>query len=242
MSKLPNAPLVEIILELRWDVKNKSELSKIQYLYGDIYSELKQKYPHRESIVPPEIPIEVLINQPVHRFRIGLNQYPLFQVGPGIITLNTIDKTYFWEEFSQDYDALVDSFLRVYPFTNNEKLTPSILFIDFFPFDFNKGDVYEYISHKFNITYKQSFLDNNRIPIDLNIGFFYELSSGNLSINFVKGKNNQNQEGIILQTRINGKPLNAKRTEVSSWINEAHDICSDLFKKLTEGDLFESFK
>jgi len=241
MSKLPNAPLIEIILELRWDVKNKNELSKVQYLYGDIYSELKHKYPYRESIVPPEIPIEVFINQPVHRFRKAINQYPLFQVGPGIITLNTTDKTYFWEEFSKSYDELVDSLLKVFPFGSEEKLTPSILFIDFFPFDFNLDDVYTYISEKFNISYKQSFLENQFLPIDLNIGFFYELPNGKLSITFQKGKNNLFQDGIVLQTRMSGKPISSKRSEVSLWTMEAHDICSDLFKSLTEGELYESF-
>ena len=78
---------------------NKSDLSKVQYLYGDLYSELKQKYPHRESIVPTEIPLDILINQPVHRFRSAPNDYPLFQVGPGIITLNTTDSKYYWNTF-----------------------------------------------------------------------------------------------------------------------------------------------
>ncbi|HPH00719.1 MAG TPA: TIGR04255 family protein, partial [Tenuifilaceae bacterium] len=89
MSKLPKAPLVEVVFELRWQIINKVDLSKIPYLYGDIYSQLKNKYPFRESIVPPEIPIDILINQPVHRFRTAPNDYPLFQVGTGIITLNT---------------------------------------------------------------------------------------------------------------------------------------------------------
>jgi len=48
--------------------------------------------------------------------------------------------------------------------------------------------------------------------------------------------------GIVLQTRINGNPLEANEKEISNWINKSHDICSDLFKKLTEGKLYESFK
>lgn len=242
MSKLPKAPLVEIVLELRWKITNKSDLSKIQYLYGDIYSELKNKYPFRESIVPTEIPIDILINQPVHRFRTAPNDYPLFQVGPGIITLNTIDKKYFWDMFSKDSEELVVSFLKVFPIDINEKLTPSILFLDFFPFDFAKQDVYEFVNEKFNIVFHQSFVENGKYPMDINIGFYYEISIGDLSITFQKGKNTSQQDGIVLQTRINGKPLNSNKEEISSWIEKSHDICSDLFKKLTEGELYESFK
>lgn len=242
MSKLPKAPLVEIVLELRWNIINKSDLLKIQYLYGDIYSELKNKYPHRESTVPTEIPIDILINQPIHRFRTAPNDYPLFQVGPGILTLNTIDKKYFWDAFSKDSEELVVSFLKVFPFDLHEKLTPSILFLDFFPFDFDKHDVNEYINERFNVVFHQSFIENEKYPKDLNIGFYYEISIGDLSITFLKGKNTSQQDGIVLQTRINGKPLNPNKEEISSWIEKSHDMCSDLFKKLTQGELYESFK
>lgn len=43
MSKLPNAPLIEVVIELRWQITQKNELTGIQYLYGDLYNELKDK-------------------------------------------------------------------------------------------------------------------------------------------------------------------------------------------------------
>lgn len=242
MSKLPKAPLLEVVLELRWKIINKTDLSKVQYLYGDVYNELKRKYPFRESITPPEIPMDILINQPVHRFRTAQNDYPLFQIGPGIITLNTVDSKYFWETFSKDSEELVSSFLEVYPFQSGEKLKPSVLFLDFFPFNFEETDVYKYVNEKFNIQFGQSFVENVKNPKDIHLGFYYEVPLGDLSILFSKGKNNQQQDGIALQTRINGTPLNPDIKEIISWIDQSHEICSDLFKKLTEGELYESFK
>jgi uncharacterized protein (TIGR04255 family) len=241
MSKLPNAPLIEIVLELRWKITNKVDLSKIQYLYGDIYNELKHKHPYRENIQPPEIPIEVLLNQPVHRFRTAQNDYPLFQVGPGIITLNTIDSKYFWESFYNDSSELVNTFLNVFPIKNGEKLTPSILFLDFFPFNFKENDVYKFISDKFNVKFEQSFIKNVSNPKDVNLGFYYEISLGDLSVVFHKGNSNH-KEGIVLQTRINGAAISPDLDNIKLWIGQAHDTCSDLFKKLTEGKLYESFK
>ena len=41
MSKLPKAPLVEVVFELKWDIKIKSDLDDFQYLYGDLYANLK---------------------------------------------------------------------------------------------------------------------------------------------------------------------------------------------------------
>ena len=78
--------------------------------------------------------------------------------------------------------------------------------------------------------------------MNINLGFYYELPIGALSITFQKSKSNNQQDGIVLQTRINGNPLNVKKEEISDWINKSHEICSDLFKKLTEGELYESFK
>ena len=242
MSKLPNAPLNEVVLELRWKITNKSDLTKIQYLYGDIYNVLKNKYPCRESIAPPEIPMEILINQPVHRFRVAQNDYPLFQVGPGIITLNTIDDKYYWEIFSDDIEELLRSFLLVYPFQTNEKLTPSILFIDFFPLNFKEDNVHDFVNENFNFVFKQNFIKTSNNPMDVNIGFFYEISLGDLSVTFLKGKDNKQSEGIVVQTRINGISLNPEITEIKAWIDESHNVCSELFKKLTEGKLYESFK
>lgn len=242
MSKLLKAPLVEIILELRWKVTNKSDLTKIQYLHGDIYSLMKDKYPYRESVVPVEIPIEILINQPIHRFRSAANDYPLFQVGPGVLTLNTIDEKYFWDKFSEDLDELVDSFLKIFKLDENEKFAPSIIFIDFFSFDFDNNDVYEFINQKFNIKISQSFIELNGYPNDVNIGFHYETILGDLSVIFQKGKNSKQENGIVIQTKVSCKTINPAREDILDWFEKSHELCSDIFKKLTHGELYESFK
>ena len=239
MSKLPKAPLVEVVIELRWQITNKNELAGIQYLYGDIYNELKEKYPFRESILPVEFPMEMTINQPVHRFRAERDGYPLFQVGPGILTLNTIDSKYYWEALFKDASELIENFFKVY--TLNKDISPGILYIDFFPFNFEKQDVHEFINHRFNVTFGQSFFENDNFPTDFNMGFAYNINLGDLRINFQKGKNN-NIDGILLQTRINGKSLNPNQKNINNWFNQAHSLSSNLFKQLIEGELYQSFK
>jgi uncharacterized protein (TIGR04255 family) len=239
MSKLPKAPLVEVVIELRWKITSKEELAGVQYLYGDLYNELKKKYPFRESILPVEVPIEMTINQPVHRFRAEKGGYPLLQVGPGVITLNTIDAKYYWNSFFNDAKELIQTFFNVHPVEN--KIAPALLYIDFFPFDFSGNNVHDYINQQFNITFGQSFFETEKFPTDFNMGFAYNIDLGDLRVNFQKGKN-QNTEGILLQTRINGKPAAPNYENLNNWLNEAHEILSNLFMQLTEGDLYESFK
>jgi uncharacterized protein (TIGR04255 family) len=239
MSKLPKAPLVEVVIELRWKITSKEELAGVQYLYGDLYNELKKKYPFRESILPVEVPMEMTMNQPVHRFRAKKGGYPLLQVGPGIITLNTIDAEYYWNTFFKDAKELIQTFFNIHPINNT--IAPAILYIDFFPFDFHENNVHEFINQKFNVTFGQSFFETEKLPTDFNMGFAYNIDLGDLRVNFQKGKNN-GTEGILLQTRINGKQVALNYENINNWLNEAHELSSNLFKQLTKGGLYESFK
>jgi len=240
MSKLKNAPLIEVIFELRWGISNSDDLAKAQYIYGDLYNELKEFYPYREAIVPAEVPIEMLINKPIHRFRKAKNDYPLCQVGPGIITHNTIDKHYFWNKFYENTTKLIEAFSNV--FHLNEKITTSLLYIDLIPFDFTSKDVYKFINDHFNIEFKQSFFEEISQPFDLNFGFYYKTKFGNLELTFRRGRKNENEEGILLQTRLNSNNMNTDKTEILNWLENAHYTCSNTFKKLISTNLYNSFK
>jgi len=241
MSKLPNAPLLEVVFELTWDNRNKNELKDFQYLHGDLYSKLKHKYPNRISLVPPEVPYEVLIKKVVHQFRKSKNGYPLFQVGPGILTLNTIDDEYYWEIFYNNASELLNTFIDVNPFDENKNYHPNLNYYDFFPFDFENHNVYDYLNEKFNITFKQNFLNVEVNPNGLNIGFYYKTSLGNINVNFRRGKAH-NRDGIVLQTKLLGQAYKLNKEALLYWLSEAHKFCSETFKNLTEGELYESFK
>ncbi|WP_395076487.1 TIGR04255 family protein [Flavobacterium sp.] len=242
MSKLPKAPLIEVVLELKWEILNKEDINELQYLHGDLYSKLNDKYPFRENILPYDIPLDILANQPVYRFRSSENGYPLVQLGPGIITLNTTDEYYEWGKFSNLSVMLFEKFSQVYSKFNLKKYSPSLLYLDFFPFDFEKNNVYEFINNNFSIVINQSFLENKGNPKQVNFSFDYQLENDDLSVVFQKGINSQGIDGIILQSRINGGLIGADLKLINDWVNSAHETVSEIFKKITEGRLYESFK
>jgi uncharacterized protein (TIGR04255 family) len=241
MSKLPNAPLLEVIFELRWQIRQKSDLTKYQYLLGDLYSSLKDIYPIRESLAPPEVPTDILINNPVHRFRKERNQYPLVQLGPGVLTLNTTDNNYFWEEFYELAKKLNQEFFSVFP-VENEAFKSNLLYIDFFKFDFKNQNVNEFINDSFNINIEQGFIKKTGNPFHLDLGFYYETDLGNLSVTLKKGKNEDKEDGIVMQTTLRGQESMETVENVLSWLNRSHDFSSDLFKEITKGKLYNSFK
>ncbi len=241
MSRLPNAPLVEVVFELRWQIQDKSDLLSFQYLFGDLYSELKNKYPVRESLTPPEIPLDVFINQPIYRYRIEKEKYPLYQIGPGILTVNTIDEVYFWDDFYKSSEEILDTFIGIGSFDKELKFKPSLLYFDFFPFDFSSDNVHDFLNEKFNITFKQNFMDES-IPTNLNLGFYYKTKIGDIATTFQKGKNNKKNDGIVLRTKIDGLSYKLNKNDLLKWINDAHKLSSQSFKELTKGKLYETFK
>jgi len=242
MSRLPNAPLVEVLIELRWKIKSKEDLTKVQFLYGDIYAELKNKYPHRETIIPVEIPIELTINQPAYRFRVEKDKYPLYQVGPGVFTVNTIHEIYDWETFYAQCDELIEKFLGVYSFKKDELINPTIQYLDFFPINFNQENVIDFVNKRFKVKLEQSFIQNPGLPTDINLAFSFNSKPGNLLVFFQKGRNSKGQEGILLQTKVTGNGILGEKDLILEWLDNAHNMCSESFKKLTAGELYESFK
>jgi uncharacterized protein (TIGR04255 family) len=241
MSKLPNAPLVEVIFELRWKVTDKEELTKCQYLHGDLYASLKDHYKFREALIAPEVPIELYLNAPAHRFRVAQNDYPLVQVGPGLITLNTVDSKYIWEDYEEQIKNVIKIFLEVYQFNSQQEISLSLQYFDFFKFNFESNNVFDFISNNLNITVKQNFFDNSNNPNNINLGFHYNTDLGSLSISVIRGIDIAKSDGIIMQTNIKSKLIKPDLNLVNDWLGKSHEFCSTLFKDMTKGTLYESF-
>ncbi len=242
MSKLPNAPLLEVIFEIRWKILDKNGLDKYQYLHGDLFAELKQEYPFRESLVNPEFPLEVFINKPMYRFRTKEAGYPLYQVGPGIISLNTIDEEYRWENFYERAEQLISSFFEVFTFSEDDQIDLGLIYVDFFRLDFNHENVHDFINNNLNIKISQGFYETEERPKNISLSFDYETSFGELKVFLRKGKNIKKEEGVIMHTTVVGKEKSPNQETILSWLNQTHEFCSQLFKDITKEELYNSFK
>lgn len=241
MSNLSKAPLIEVIFEIRWGMKSKEQLAKYQYLVGDLYSLVKIKYPFRESVNPPEFPIEFLINAPVHRFRTEAEKYPLIQIGPGLLTLNTINENYVWEQYELEAFELTKNFLSVSEFDKSENLTLALHYFDFIKFDFQNSDVEQFLKENLNLQIQQYFFKNNNNPNYINVNFNYNTELGSFSVSINRGQNKGN-EGILIQTSITKLGLFPNQNDIREWLNNSHEFCSSIFKDMTQGNLYNTFK
>lgn len=243
MSKLPNAPLLEVIFEIKWDITDKSDIVDFQYLHGDLYSNLKDRYPHRESLVPPELPFDVVRGAPVFRFRADKNSYPLVQIGPGLLTINTIDSKYFWKEFRAEASNVLSILNEIYPKRKDLNLSPALTYIDFFDYDKKKMNSIDFVNNNLKLNITEGFINETKAELkDINFKFNYKVKNSILSLNLSDGKVNNDKEGIVLQTKVIGKKDKYSKDELETWIDTSHELSSDIFKSLTKGKLFESFK
>lgn len=240
MSKLKNAPLLEVIFELRWRMLDKSHWEKYPYLQGDLYTFLKERYPIRELLVSGEVPQELLVNKPIYRFK-NKNRYPLFQVGPGLLTLNTIEEKYNWQNYSKDIEELCEVFFKVYDFENEERVIPSLSYFDFLKVDWKENNVLEYISENLNLKVEKRFYMSDNPPNSFSWNIGYPTSLGNITLRIDAGSNNKKEKGLIVQTQLIGLENEPKLTSLRDWLNDAHEVCSKLFKDLTQGSLYNSF-
>lgn len=241
MSRLPNAPLIEVIFELRWEIDTKEKLEKCRFLLGDLYAETKEQYPFREPLVPVDYPIELLLKKPIARFRTKEDDYPLIQVGPGIITLNTTDSSYDWNEYKELAIDVVGKLFKVYKFESDEYISLSLKYLDFFPLDFDEEDAFQFFTNNLHLPIEQRFFEGSSFPKTLNIGFAYEIEEDAFVFHASKG-NNEGREGVITQISYANASLVPNNKEIVSWLDKAHIFVSERFKKMTQGELYDSFQ
>ena len=117
---LKNKPLVEAIFELRWkleDDKNAIGIKKdphYKILVGRVYDNVKGNYPYYSQLPTAHMPDEIAGYVVQHQFRKAKDKWPLIQLGPGIITLNSTND-YVWENFEKNMLDLLDVLFKSYP-------------------------------------------------------------------------------------------------------------------------------
>lgn len=242
MSKLPKAPLIEVIFEIKWSVQDNKEAQEVQYLHGDLYPLLKSIYPFRET-VNTHVPVElILAHAPSHRFRTAVNDYPLVQVGPAIVTINTIDSKYYWEDYEARIMAVIENLQKVYTFKPHHNVHLALTYIDLLKFDFEKGDVLKFLEEYLNISIKQDFYKGQAVAANVFLALNYLTEQGSLNMVIGRGKDKKGFDGITINTNLVKGNITPEIPLIKDWLNKSHELCSSLFKEMTKGKLYDSFK
>ncbi len=253
-KKFTNPPLVEAIFELRWFLKEIGQDIKIdphyKVLVGSLYSNLKDIYPFHEQLISASMPDEMACYVVQHRFRTGKDQWPLVQIGPGIVTLNSTTE-YRWIDFKDRLSKLLDNLLQVYPDIQNFDVSNILMrYINAMPFDYNAASVFDYLSKnmKININLNQELFKNTEVvtlPVgfDIKCAFPASKPQGNIHLRLTRGKKD-NSDALIFEIifKTLSKYVPKQNHDILDWVYQAHDVIEDWFLKLIEGELERSFK
>ncbi|MBI4848297.1 MAG: TIGR04255 family protein [Nitrospirae bacterium] len=253
-KRLENKPLVEAIFELRWELKEIGQGIKVdphyKILVGSLYSKLKEEYPHHEPLPASSLPDDMAGYVIQHRFRKGENEWPLIQIGPGILTVNDT-AGYIWEDFEKKVLAAVTSLFESYPQPENIKINSLLLrYIDAVEFNYQSDNIFKFLLNHMKTgikLYPDLFngtgVESVPASFDWRFSFPCKKPEGIIHLRFIRGKK-ANADGLIWETMVQSTEGKASQisNQIKKWLNDAHNLTDDWFFKLINGELERRFE
>lgn len=243
---LPNAPLKEVLFEIHWDLEYISE-EKILFDKGFEKAVLNfthachQDFKEISILKPENIPPIALINRVTHRFHKLKGKHPLYQLGPGVFTVNDNDKNYVWKDFVVMIENGIDCLKTSY----EKELIPSkiqLRYIDSVsPYILGDTDKFDFLRNHLQVNIeKYPFIEGNLDNAQFTTSFSLD-DETELNLIILTGVSKHTKEDII-EWHIFVK--NKKRLsweELMDWIHKAHNICSNTFKNMISDELYKHF-
>ncbi|NQT18100.1 MAG: TIGR04255 family protein [Planctomycetes bacterium] len=251
---LKNKPLVEAILEVKWALQVSADNVRIdphyKLLVGSLYDRLCDEYPEHEPLPSATMPDEVMSQVVQHRFRSAQADWPLIQVGPGILTLNETQK-YTWDDFRVRSIAILGKLFDAYAKPGELKIESLVLrYIDAVEFDYMNHDVSAFLKDKMKVSLALpgTLFANNGIksqPLRLNwrMDFACKQPRGVLHLRFATGQR-QGESVVLWETVVQSTDDDVPEmpSQFSAWLDSAHGVTHDCFFKIIEGELERRFR
>jgi uncharacterized protein (TIGR04255 family) len=260
-KELKNKPLVESILEVKWRLEpvqaefcgpkemGPSRDPHYALLLGRLFERLKEEYPVHEQLPTANIP-EGFVGQVVqHRFRSATGDWPLVQIGPGILTVNDTCK-YTWSDFQERTRTAIVGLYDAHPDVAELRIQSLMLrYINAVGFDFREEDAFAFLRDKMKVTFglpsslfANTGVDNRPDRFSWQTTFSCSQPRGKVHISFATGQNDE-QPAIFWETTVQsaGDDLPDMPDGFPEWVEDAHRITDDWFFKLIEGELERRF-
>ena len=246
MSKvrpLSNKPLVEAILEIKWEIPQEAGDPRYSLFVGRLYDRVQSDYPFHQELPASMMPPPVSNNLVQHRFRIAEEKWPLVQIGPGIVTLNDTEN-YIWSDFGDRAKRFVDAIYKAYPNTDLFKVTHiNLRYIDAFDLEDENMMIFLEEKLKTKILIPSALFENNNVnsspySMGLNVMFTSNSPSANIQVKFNSGKHKE-LPAIIMELGVysNSQDVPNMPSEFSDWIESSHNLSDEWFFTFIEGEL-----
>lgn len=246
-------PLTEAVFEFKWKLTPNATAGMpptdpaYKLLVGSLYDRVKGDLPFHETLPAASIPDEFVPHIVQHRFRRAENEYPLIQIGPGILAANET-RGYSWRTF---LPRLLDAVGKLRD-TYTGELTPevaSLRYIDAILFDYSTSNAFEYMREnlKVSVDYPHQLFTDSPVeqrPNSVLLETRHTLNepAGILTLKVSTGEFN-NAKHLVWETGVQSSGANAPTLEgLEAWLNSAHTVLRAWFFTLIEGTLEDGFR
>ncbi|HUT03134.1 MAG TPA: TIGR04255 family protein [bacterium] len=254
--KLSNKPLVEAILELKWELEKIAKGVRRDPMYpfyvGKFHDLLKDDYSHIDRLAAAQLPDEITPHEVKYRFRKAKGAYPLIQAGPGVATLNFTDE-YHWDAFLAAAKDFLRNLVEAYGLGGEEPKPrfSSILlrYINAVQVDPRDTDIIEYMSAKLHtkVALPDQVAASPQISGDP-VGFYLSMSyplnrpEGVGTIRLATGQSS-GKPAVIWELNIQSQKEQSPREvdECELWLKNAHEVAESWFFNLIKGELENQF-
>lgn len=264
-SRLPSAPLTEVIFEFRWKLKGDENTPPPfrqdpgYFVCLESFFKAIKEYGFTESKrVPPEGAYAAGQSVEYRFYKKSGQDFPLVQIGPGLLAVND-SSSYIWDDFKPLCLNTLERLLDSYPKLKTHPLTPlqlDIKYIDVFkPSSATGEDFLRFLQESTNFKVQ--------LPEILSSDLFESVKAGQFSLNFpVRGKPNTNfsivlrnpevsgVRNVVLQSSVNtalaanelGQSSKEILNAVTHWLDTAHERTSPFFRSFVTESLLTQFK
>ena len=253
VKQLKYKPLVEAILEIRWQLQGTAPAPQTdphyKLLLGRLFDRMLSEYPSHEQLVTATVPDELVGHVVQHRFRISPNGWPLVQIGPGVFSVNST-ADYTWPEFRLRVLSAVEKLYDAHPKPQEIKVSNLILrYIDAVDFDFRANSAFDFLGDKLKVTislpmnlFEGTGVEKHPNSLAVQNSFICAKPKGIMNVRFATGQKG-NTPAIVWETTVEsaGGDLPNMPSGFEKWIDEAHAITDDWFFKMIQGDLERRF-
>lgn len=240
IEKLPNAPLQEVIFELLWEMDTDERGVPVDYDFdfaqGVFAESLSVDFKYNRRTVPKDMPF-TMYPKTIHQFWKGENEWPVVQIGPGILVVNDIEKNYRWNDFKKLIQKAVNVLIKSYK-KELKFIAVSLKYIDAVEIK-DKGYL-EFINENFNLNLNNHFKQSGNL-IDVNINETFNIYGvGDLNVLISNGVSPDNLPSIIWQSNVLIRQT-LSSSEVLQWVEEAHKVASNHFKDVIKEKFYAGF-
>jgi uncharacterized protein (TIGR04255 family) len=252
-GRLKNAPLVEAIVELRWDpTGNAAPDLGYSMLLGRLSGLLGKQYPESEPTPNAAAPLAMAaeMHMVLHRFRAAKDGWPLVQVGPTVFTINETE-AYDWEgNFRQRAIDAIELLFKAIEKPESIRVKSLLLrYIDGIQYDWEKGSLLGFLKKdlKTQIGLPPSLFRETGVEVlpaglDFRCTFRCASPKGLAHLRFASGQAH-GANALVMETMVQSlaPDLPELPTGFQAWLDAAHEIPSTWFKRLTTGRLHDGF-